>query len=815
MLDYKPYLRAPDYLPWLAYDDETKLFLLDGNYIGFTFSAQPLSGFHDKMELQFHSLMRMEFPGDTFLQFNLLVFDDVYQHIFNMKKARSGSADGLIGTATAQGIDFLHRAALDGNISGPIRSSKLLISAKFPIADIIPSQEEIEQATNLRSEVLQNLRVIGFRDLREVNDTMLVHDLSVIMNRSPKAAWRSGPVPVDETAFLREQALDYNNTITVNETHLRIGDQYATSLSAKRLPRRGYFGFAERFSIDPHTGSRGINCPHMISCTIKIEDIDKMKNMIERSRKYYQNYADGPFGRLLPEYRRRAKDLVMVSDAIATGDRVHKFALNFMLFNPTPEKARAMSTAATTYLDELGFNVMEDAGVSFQMLRANLPLGPEKEDVKNLSRYRTMNSSSASIFMPLFYEWRGSRTPLITLIGRGGQLMGFSPFDSGTNYNLTISGASGGGKSFLSNELITGMLATGGKVWVIDVGKSYAKLCDSLDGQYLSFEDNSNICLNPFSSIKDVSQFNEVQAILLNLLSTMAAPQEGLSDFQRSILNNILIELFHEHGSNLTIDLIADTCFRKAKEELGDGADKEFSEKRVSDIGFGLQAFCSNGQYGKYFTGPANIDFNKNLVLLELEELKNQPHLLTVVLLLLVYQVQHGMYLTSLGVKKMLLVDEAWDLLKDPKIEGFIGAGYRRFRKYNGSACIITQSIGDLHDSPTGRAILANSAAKIMFQQEPQEIDRLAAGETPAFERALGERLKTVHTIKGVYAEAYIQSREGAGIGRLIVDPFRKLLYSTDAEDVAAINRFVDQGMTTVEAINSILESRTRSTRVI
>lgn len=814
MLDFKPYLRAPDYLPWLAYDDDTKLFLLDGNYIGFTFSARPLSGFTDDMERRFHSLMRIEFPEGTFLQFNLLVFDDVYQHIYDMKKARSGSADSLINTATAKSIDFLHRSALDAGASEPVRNSKLLISVKFPIDEIIPNQEEVERTTILRNEVLANLRVIGFRDLREVNDTMLMHDLSVILNRGPKAAWRSGPVPVDENAFIREQVLDYDSTITVNETNLRIGDQYVTSLSAKRRPRRGYFGLAERFSIDPHTGSRGINCPHMISCTIKIEDIEKMKKSIERGRKYYQNYADGPFGKLLPEYGRRANDLVLVSDAIANGERVHKFALNFMLFNPTPEKARTTSTAASTYLNELGFNVMEDAGVPFQMLRANLPLGPEKQDEKNLSRYKTMNSTSASIFMPLFYEWRGSSTPLISLIGRGGQVMGFSPFDTDSNFNFTISARSGSGKSFFSNELIAGMLAAGGKVWVIDVGKSYAKLCDSLGGQFLAFDSESDVCLNPFSTVHTQKEFEEVQAILLNLLSTMAAPTDGLNDFQRSILNTILIEQYDLHGPELTIDHIAAACFAKAK-ELGEGKEQEFAEKRVSDIGFGLQAFCKTGQYGKYFSGPANIDFNSNLVLLELEELNSQPHLLTVVLLLLIYQVQHGMYLSDRDVKKMLLIDEAWDLLKDPKIAGFIETGYRRFRKYNGSAGIITQSIGDLHGSPTGRAILANSTTTIILAQETEEIDHLASGETPAFSRALAERLKTVHTIKGKYSETYIKSAEGAGIGRLIVDPFRKLLYSTDAADVAAIDRYVDQGMTTVEAINTVLESRTRSTGVI
>ncbi len=807
MLDFKHYLRAPDYLPWLAYDDDSKLFLLDGNYVGFTYSTRPMSGFTEDMERRFHSLLNMEYPAGTFLQFNLLVFDDIYGHLFEMQNARSGSRDPLINASTAKAIEFLRKGAL-GNGTQPVRNSRLLVSVKFPIRELSPDEEELENAVCLRRDVGEVLSTIGFSDLSVANDTELLHQLNVITNRGPRAAWRGGRMPVDENKFLREQVLDYDTTLTAHETSLRLGNSWVTSLSPKRLPRAGYFGMAERLSTDPHTGSRGIPCAHMITCTVKIEDISKMKGQIERNRKYYGNYARGPFGRILPEYVRRSEDLHLISDQIASGDQVHRFALNILLFSPTPDKARSTARSVITYLNEIGFSFLEDAGVSFQMLRANLPLGVEQEDVRNLSRFRTMNSSSLALFAPLFYEWRGSGTPLISLVGRGGQVMGFSPFDSDTGYSLTISATTGGGKSFLSNELISGVLAAGGKVWVIDAGRSYAKLCDTLGGQHLSFEAEAKMCLNPFSSISTDDEFEEVQAILLNLLATMAAPNDGLSDFQLSILNTILLEQFQAYRSGLTVDHIAAACFKKA-EDLAEGRDREFREKRVSDIGFGLQAFCSAGQYGKYFNGPANIDFRRNFVLLELEELKNQPHLQTVVLLLLVYQVQNGMYLSAQDSMKMLLVDEAWDLLKDPKIAGFMEAGYRRFRKYNGSACIITQSIGDLHKSPTGHAILANSATTIILKQKPEEIDRLSAGETAAFSKALAARLKTVHTIRGHYSEAYIKSPSGSGIGRLIVDPFRKLLYSTDPGEVAAINRFKTQGMSTVDAINAVLETRT------
>ncbi len=179
---------------------------------------------------------------------------------------------------------------------------------------------------------------------------------------------------------------------------------------------------------------------------------------------------------------------------------------------------------------------------------------------------------------------------------------------------------------------------------------------------------------------------------------------------------------------------------------------------------------------------------------------------------MLIYQIQNGMYLGDINLQKMLLIDEAWDLLSDPpKIANFIEAGYRRFRKYNGTACIITQALTDLHDSTTGRAILANSASTIMLQQKSTTLDKLASGDHPEFSRALCERLKTVRTIPGQYSEVFVRTAYGSGIGRFVVDPFRSLLYSTRPSDISEIGRFKAQGMNTADAINAVLEARNRA----
>jgi conjugal transfer ATP-binding protein TraC len=366
---------------------------------------------------------------------------------------------------------------------------------------------------------------------------------------------------------------------------------------------------------------------------------------------------------------------------------VHRISLNVTLFSETKEAAERNTMKARTYLSELGFSFIPDVCVNFPLLNSNLPFGPKASDIRDLHRFNLMPSNALATMLPIFFEWRGTETPLITFVGRGGQLMGYSPWSGDTNYNLTISAESGSGKSFLANELISSTLGADGKVWVIDVGLSYQKLCETMDGQFLRFTPDSHICLNPFSSLSSQEEFDEVLDILTALITTMAAPKEGLEDFQTSILSKTLREQYHLNGANMCIDDVARSLMEKSKD--ANYADGDQTEKRLSDIAHGLGSFCSDGPYGRYFNGPATIDFKSNFVCLELEELKSQKHLQTIVLLLLIYQIQQGMYLGDRSQKKLLLIDEAWDLLSDDQIAAFVEAGYRRFRKYNGSACII------------------------------------------------------------------------------------------------------------------------------
>ena len=201
--------------------------------------------------------------------------------------------------------------------------------------------------------------------------------------------------------------------------------------------------------------------------------------------------------------------------------------------------------------------------------------------------------------------------------------------------------------------------------------------------------------------------------------------------------------------------------------------------------------------------------------MLELEKLKGRKHLQQVVLLQLIYQIQQEMYLGERNRPKIVIIDEAWDLLTEGDVAKFMEHGYRRFRKYGGAAVTITQSVNDLYRNAAGRAIVENSANMYLLGQKAEVIEGMKQDRRLPLSDGGYELLKTVHTLPGAFSEIFFLTEMGSGIGRLIVDPFKRLLFSTKPEDVQALKQLRRQGLSLGDAIQHLQDSRKAKEREV
>ena len=169
------------------------------------------------------------------------------------------------------------------------------------------------------------------------------------------------------------------------------------------------------------------------------------------------------------------------------------------------------------------------------------------------------------------------------------------------------------------------------------------------------------------------------------------------------------------------------------------------------------------------------------------------------------------MYLGDRSRKKVVIIDEAWDLLKEGEVSVFMEHAYRKFRKYGGSVLIATQSINDLYENAVGRAIAENSASMYLLGQTEETVESVKKSGRLSLSEGGFNILKSVHTIAGVYSEIFIRSNAGVGVGRLVVSDFHKLLYSTDPNDVAELKEQTDRGLSVDEAVRAVMRRRGQS----
>jgi len=132
----------------------------------------------------------------------------------------------------------------------------------------------------------------------------------------------------------------------------------------------------------------------------------------------------------------------------------------------------------------------------------------------------------------------------------------------------------------------------------------------------------------------------------------------------------------------------------------------------------------------------------------------------------------------------------------------------RRLRKYYGSLVVGTQSINDLFSSPAATAAFDNSDWTCLLSQKPETIAQLKKLDRLHLTESMQTQLISVKAKHGSYAEVMIVGNHGYAVGRLLLDPYSLLLYSTKPKDYSTVQTLRAQGMSLEEALETVLRNR-------
>lgn len=779
-----------------AFSEDDGLFFIAPDRLGFGIMADPLSGIDAQTVDALNGLLNLAYPTGTIVQFALYASPDIEDTIYRFSAMRRHVETPLLKEITAKRIEFMRKLTREpiGRASGAkLRQMRLVITCSIKHGPNPPERKDLQEYRELRMTFEAAAKAAGLRP-EPLTPEKYIRFMETVLNHGPNAMWKGVPWGHhDGGTLICNQLLDNDSPIDVDKHQLSLGeDAKVRTLSVKRYPEVLYPGMAMRYMADLMKGTKAVRDPMLVTVNILYPDHESKRGDLTRDFAWNQKQSEGQLARMIPDWARRTASLKVTLDRVNEGDRIIQAYIGAAVFGENDDRVIQASMDAQSTFRELGFQMMEDRYFVAPLFSQLLPFAAEDAIKAAAMRYRTMATYHAVPMLPVLGAWAGTPTPMLTLFGRDGNLMRFSPYDTDGNMNGIIAAQSGMGKSFLANELTTNFLSIGGRTWIIDKGFSYKKLADVMGGTYIEFREDLDICLNPFGLVRS---FEEEGDILNSIFEVMATPKEGLNSFQSAGLKKVVQEVWVDKQNDACVDDIADRLLAH-------------DDQRIRDVGAQMYAFTSKGVYGRWFNGRNNCDLGANLVVLELQQLSGRKDLQRVVLLQLMYQIQLAMDSLPRDMPKLLLIDEAFGLLASNETKDFIITWYRQLRKFGASAFVATQSINDLYESAGAEAIVENSAHMLLLGQKAESIAMVKQKQRLPMAEGAFKLLESVHTVPGEYSEILVRNAWGIGVGRLVVSDFNKLLYSSKAQDVMAIKAWQDRGCTLPEAINRVLQER-------
>lgn len=514
--------------------------------------------------------------------------------------------------------------------------------------------------------------------------------------------------------------------------------------------------------------------------------------------------AEGPMSKIDPSLSEKAGDWREVVSELQSGDRLVRAAHTVGVVAPSEEIEKADRSVRSIYKN-LGLDIAKGSRIQRPLLSACMPMNGGDgaiKDLKTLQLTRRMVAQTAIALAPLHGEPRGSNEPVLLMVGRRGQPWMWSPFQNvgEGNHNVGIFGASGSGKSVLLQEFASAHAATGDIVVVLDDGYSFAQSARLQGGKCVTFSTEKKVSLNPFSLFGEELDSDGVRDAKVGITGFMleaAFQGETPNPAERGLMMETVTAVWDEHGAAGSPDNVVERL-KKAGQ-------------RGKDMAQALAPFLTDGAYGDFFARPASIKIDNPFTVYELSELGTDKQLRRLVIYCLLLLVDATMR-SNRSQRKVLMMDEAWQILGDGEAAGFIEGFARRCRKYNAALITATQSIEDVNKSEGAKLAFQNSDWTIFMRMKDDAVEQLRAASLVELDPGLEAAIKSLKTVKGAFSEALVRGAGGFRcLGRLALDERSLVAYSSDPDVFAEFKRLAEMNVPIEDAVALIASKGTGS----
>jgi len=336
-----------------------------------------------------------------------------------------------------------------------------------------------------------------------------------------------------------------------------------------------------------------------------------------------------------------------------------------------------------------------------------------------LSITRNMDSTSLATTFPFTSaELSSDRGVLYGINSENESFIIFDRF-SLENGNMSIFATSGAGKSYFVKLESLRSLMLGTEVIVIDPESEYQALAEAVGGEFISFSFNSPSKINPF----DLSQVyeegeNQLGLKILSLHSLFKVIMGQISPSQEALLDRALVATYRAKG------ITQEPQTQKKEPPLMEDLYKTLigmETAEAQDLAARIEKFV-RGSFVGIFDKNTNIDIKNPFTVFSVKDLQDalRPIAMFVILDFIWTRVKKDLK------RRLLVVDEAWHMMRYPDSAQFLWSVVKRARKYFLGLTTITQDVEDFLAQDIGKAIVTNSALQLLLKQSPAAIDKVS-----------------------------------------------------------------------------------------
>ena len=526
-----------------------------------------------------------------------------------------------------------------------------------------------------------------------------------------------------EQAFLKGMTtlrdLIAPSSLEIHSSYFRIGTKYGRTVYVYGYPRKLFTGWLSEL----------INIDQVIDISMFIYPVDTTIVLNNLRKKVTQLEADMALNAEKGRTRDPAKEAALVDaeelrDELQVGsERFFRYGLYVTIYADSLDELSFVQHTIETFFGQMLVYTKTASSQQEQGLNSTVPQMSDQLQIR-----RNMSTGAISTSFPFTSADLTQEDGI--LYGINMHNNGLVIFDRYTleNANMVVFAKSGAGKSFTVKLEALRSMMVGADVLIIDPENEYQKLSDAVGGSYIRLSLSSDTRINPFDLPRVIDSDEADDALRANLVTlhgllrlmlggaSANSAGVGLSPSEEADLDQGLIDTYARVG--ITSDPLTHTATPPTMIDLYDtllhmgGTGPQLAQR--------LRKYTS-GTFAGIFSQQSNIDINNNMVVFNIRDLEDE--LRPVAMYIVLSHIWNTV--RTQQKKRMLIVDEAWQLMKYDDSANFMFSLAKRARKYYLGLTTITQDVEDFMGSKMGRAIVANSSMQLLLKQSPSAVDVL------------------------------------------------------------------------------------------